>query len=82
VFDLIITDYNGEHRWSDGKDLTPELTLLELQPGQSKTIEMNWVVQPLTSSLSVNAVLIPYSTDSLGPVTARAPVYVSMCPGY
>ena len=30
-------------RWSDGKPLTPDITGLALQPGQSKTIEMDWI---------------------------------------
>lgn len=30
-------------RWSDGKELTPELTRLELKPGESKTIELTWM---------------------------------------
>jgi len=31
-------------RWSDGKPLTSELTRLELEPGESKSVEMAWVV--------------------------------------
>lgn len=31
-------------RWSDGKALTPDLTHLELQPGQSKTIQMDLTI--------------------------------------
>ena len=34
-------------RWSDGKPLTPDVTGLALQPGQSKTLEMDWI--PATS---------------------------------
>ncbi len=29
-------------RWSDGKALTPELTRLELKPGEARVIEMIW----------------------------------------
>lgn len=31
-------------RWSNGKPLSPELTHLELKSGESKTIEMDWIV--------------------------------------
>jgi len=30
-------------RWSDGKELTSELTRLELKPGESRVIEMIWI---------------------------------------
>lgn len=36
-------------RWSDGKPLTDELKQLVLEPGQSKTISMDWPVDPRTS---------------------------------
>lgn len=36
-------------RWSDGQPLTDELTQLVLEPGQSKTISMDWPVDPRTS---------------------------------
>ncbi len=31
--------------WSDGKTITPDVRRLELKPGESKTLEMDWVVQ-------------------------------------
>ena len=30
-------------RWSEGKPLTPDVTGLALNPGQSKTLEMDWI---------------------------------------
>ena len=42
VFDLVVETGGRTTRWSDGKALTSDLTRLELQPGQSKTIEMDW----------------------------------------
>ena len=81
VFDLIITDQNGEHHWSEGKPLTPDLTRLELKPGQSKTLEMQWVVQPLTSMLVVTAQFIDNPAVPGGPVKAQVEV-PSLCPGY
>ena len=29
--------------WSDGQDITPEMRRLELAPGESRTIEMQWI---------------------------------------
>lgn len=44
VLDIEIGLTDRQLRWSDGKELTPELTHFELKPGDSKTIEMDWVV--------------------------------------
>lgn len=49
--------YDNTHlplvRWSDGKPLTPDLTQLELKPGESKTILMTWTPnQEYLSSLA------------------------------
>jgi len=43
VLDIVISLSNSQVRWSDGKPLTRELTRLQLNPGESKTIEMDWV---------------------------------------
>jgi hypothetical protein len=44
IMDIIVAGFQvGGLAWSDGKPLTPELTRLELQPGQEKTLEMTWV---------------------------------------
>ncbi len=42
VFDLAVETGGVTSHWSDGKTLAPDLTRLELQPGQSKAIEMDW----------------------------------------
>ncbi len=65
VLDIIITDRNGEHRWSDEKALTPDLTRLELDAGQSKMIEMQWLVQRDSSPLVASAQFI-YDAESVG----------------
>lgn len=44
------TSRQVEQVWSDGRPLTPELTQIELKPGESKTIEMDWIAQPPSSS--------------------------------
>jgi len=81
VFDLVVADQNGEHRWSAGKPLTADLTRLELVPKQSKMLEMQWVVQPLTSVLVVTAQLIDNPKDPRGPINAQVRI-PSLCPGY
>lgn len=46
-------------RWSDGKSLTQDLTRLALQPGESKRIELRWVViNPPPSGLGVAATFV------------------------
>ncbi len=46
VLDILVVDNGGASRWSDGKPLTPELTHLELAPGQTKTIDWDWSKRP------------------------------------
>ncbi len=58
VMDMIITVNNVATRWSDGKPLTSELTRLELKPGESKSIEMDYVVNKCCESLRVTATFI------------------------
>lgn len=42
--------------WSDGREITPERRRLELAPGESKTIEMTWVVKAC-GSVRVSGIL-------------------------
>jgi hypothetical protein len=42
VFDLIVTGRERTIRWSDGKPLTPELTRLELKPGEFKSVQLEF----------------------------------------
>ncbi len=44
-------------RWSDGKALTSDLTHLELQPGQSKTIQMTVTISDNTALYRAGATL-------------------------
>lgn len=68
-------------RWSDGKQLTSDLTRLELKPAESKTIEMDWVVnQPRSGNV------LPVSTrftfdKRFPPLTPSVLVNVGVCPG-
>lgn len=43
VFDLVVQQGNRVARWTDGKPMTPERTRLELGPGESRVIEMDWL---------------------------------------
>lgn len=43
VMDISISFDDVPIRWSDGREMTPELTRLVLEPGESKTLEMTWV---------------------------------------
>ena len=45
VFDLLIHNGAKIERWSDNQPLTPELTHLNLKPGESKKIEMQYVAK-------------------------------------
>ncbi len=49
VLDILVSpsgaaedDKSAAIRWSDGKSLTPDLTRLELKPGESKSIELQF----------------------------------------
>ena len=45
VLDIVTKSGGQVIRWSDGKALTSDLTHLELKPGESKTIEMDYVAK-------------------------------------
>ena len=46
VADILIPGGIPKIRWSDGKPLTPDLTRLELKPGESRILEMIWAPGP------------------------------------
>jgi hypothetical protein len=71
VLDLIVTTGGTggvTTRWSDGKALTPDLTHLELQPGQSKTIEMDLRVPDSGALYDATATL--YYSNKFNPAGA------------
>ncbi len=46
VMDIVVgqgSSYQREAWWSDVNEFTPEMSRLELDPGESRTIEMTWV---------------------------------------
>jgi hypothetical protein len=77
VLDLVVKTSGKLTRWSNRKPFTPEMTGLELKPGESKTIEMNWQVQS-TDSLLVNA---DFAYDSRAGVAPSLLVQVQHCVG-
>lgn len=66
-------------RWSDGKPLTPEMMTLELAPGESKSIEMDWVsVRPYGDSANEQAIL---QSDENDATPASLGLFIGSCPG-
>lgn len=80
VFDLVVKTAGKTVRWSDGKPLTPELTRLELKPGASKTIQMDWKVQ-CCDSLDITAPFIDSPKFADYPITPSVLVQVKYCTG-
>lgn len=87
VLDLVIgyssgtTTGNRSIRWSDSKPLTPDLTRLELKPGQSKSIEMKVVVPPDVANIGVSARFIDDPRMINNPLSPSFLVDVANCPG-
>lgn len=71
VFDIVIgnADAADAIRWSDGKPLA-EVNRLELGPGESKSIEINWVSDGITH---VGAVFI---SDARSPDNVMFPGFI------
>jgi hypothetical protein len=76
------TTVEGKQRWSDGKALTPELVYLQLQPGESKTIEMDWIAQPPTRGRNVVDAqgILQYGVNESDVAIAHAYFSVDFCP--
>ncbi len=87
VFDLYL-GYRGDSgsvliRWSDGKPLNLDLTRIELKPGGSKNLEINWIVpNPAPSTVGVSARFIEDARDVDHPLSPYITVYGPLaCPG-
>lgn len=68
--------------WSEGKLLTPELTRLALKPGESKSIEMDWVAQHAagqSSQIDLRGIL-RYGEKEADVAIARTFISVDTCP--
>ena len=68
-------------RWSSGKSLTPEITQLELQPGESKTIEMQYRIDNTTSFVVISALFIADPDSIKDPIQPLSVLHVGSCPG-
>ncbi len=83
VFDIIIRNQGPVVHWSDGKALTPDLTKLELKPGESKAINMVWTVKPPSTGnvfyVDAKFAYKPKISESSMPPSIL--VSVSVCPG-
>lgn len=84
VLDIIVdftkSTAKGVTRWSDGKPLTPELTRLELKPGESKSIEMGWNPdQSAYGPVGVNALFV--DSEKPGGAAPSVLINVRTCPG-
>jgi hypothetical protein len=81
VFDIGVAFGDVKANWSDGRTLTPELTRLELKPGESKTIEMDWVITGTAVSGNAGAIFT-YGVAPRDQVGANISLYVvPACPG-
>ena len=80
VLDIIIGNPdNSTIRWSTGRQLTVDLTRLELQPEQSRDIYLEWVA---TTSTTIWARFIDNPTDPRGPIFSHLALFVEpACPG-
>ncbi len=86
VMDIVIQVNTRENekefvRWSDGKSLTDELRQLVLEPEQSKTISMDWTVDPRTQTAFIDMVFRYYESPLRGR-SAGVNLYVTACPGF
>ena len=55
VLDIIVGNPDSSvNRWSTGKTLTSDLTQLELEPGKSKSIQMDWHIEESSTVVSAN----------------------------
>ena len=80
VLDIWIGPDSAPLRWSDGKPLTADLTRLELKPGESKIIEMNWMPDPSIQGPILVSARFVYSSQ-FSPLVPGFNVNVKYCPG-
>ncbi len=80
ILDIVFGNPDNGRRWSDGKPLIPDLTRLKLKPGESKTIEMNWIVPAETSFGPVQISAILNYNNKGDRVVPGVNVDVGICP--
>jgi len=81
VFDIVVeTDMRQVlARWSDGKALTRDLTYIELKPGESRTIEMDYKVSDCCH-LVAKVIFIESERFVHDPLRASISIYVGRRP--
>jgi Intracellular proteinase inhibitor len=78
VLDIVFGNPDAGPRWSDGRPLTPDLTRLELKPGESKSIEMDWVAEYGTKNITA-----VFRTDRrFPPLEPGVTINVGTCAGF
>ncbi len=78
VLDILVVDNGVASHWSDNRPLTPELTHLELAPGQTKTIDWEWNKRPTGSYVIFCAEFI-YTEDPVRESTPGVEIAVQPC---
>ena len=81
VLDIVIGNpEKSEKRWSAGRVLTPDQKRLDLAPGESKSIEMDWVAERMPYGVATVWGIFNY--DNKG--NYKAPlvdIWIESCPG-
>lgn len=80
VLDMVFGNPDTGRRWSEDRPLTPDLTRLELQPGESKSIAMDWVTSQRTYGPNHVTALFVWNAK-LSRLTPGVTVHVGTCPG-
>jgi hypothetical protein len=70
VLDIVVNVQGKDYRWSEGKPATPDLTRIELKPGESKNIEMPWLVQQGFTQFIISAQFVDAPSLVNHPISA------------
>lgn len=81
VLDIEILLDSNKVRWSDGKPLTAALTHFEIEPGQSKSIEMEWLVPNEIGFHNVSAIFVYRENPPILIQRPGVPLNIGACGG-
>lgn len=66
--------------WSDGREITGDMRRLVLQPGETRTLEMTWTIDPLARDRTVNvAGILRFGEREAESTGARVTICVASC---
>ena len=65
TFDFEVSGENGYYRWSQGKYFLEIMTIIELKPGEEKTVTFTWVADLPPGEYQVKAFMEPMSGAKL-----------------